>query len=126
MNQYHFIDFFKVLKLIVTCKVPCLLYSRYHIYCPGCGGTRAVIQLLKGHVLTSFLLHPLVLYTVVLLICYLVSNAIGILLRCRDKIGMKLKPGYLVSALVLLIVNWVVKNIFLCGFHMDILQLLNK
>lgn len=126
MNQYHFIDFFKVLKLIFTCKIPCLLYSRYHIYCPGCGGTRAVVQLLKGHVITSFLLHPMVLYTVILLICYFVSNAIGILFRCRDKIGMKLKTGYLVTALVLLLVNCIVKNIFLCGFHIDILQLLNK
>ena len=43
--------------------VPCIFYSAFGLYCPGCGGTRAVSALLHGQILTSFICHPLVLYT---------------------------------------------------------------
>lgn len=44
---------------------PCAFYTDTRIYCPGCGGTRAVVSLLKGNLVQSFLYHPFVLYFVV-------------------------------------------------------------
>ena len=41
---------------------PCFFYQYTGLYCPGCGGTRAVLALLQGHVLQSLWYHPLVLY----------------------------------------------------------------
>jgi Protein of unknown function (DUF2752) len=32
---------------------PCLFHALTGLYCPGCGGTRAVYQLLHGHVLLA-------------------------------------------------------------------------
>ena len=44
---------------------PCVFTSFFGIYCPGCGGTRAVGALLRGHILESVWYHPIVLYTVI-------------------------------------------------------------
>ena len=41
---------------------PCLFRSLTGLYCPGCGGTRALRFLLKGDVMKSLWYHPLVGY----------------------------------------------------------------
>ena len=38
---------------------PCLFYSLTGWYCPGCGSTRALHQLLHGHLRNAFNLNPL-------------------------------------------------------------------
>ena len=40
----------------------CALSRVTHLYCPGCGGTRAVAALLRGDLLTSLQANPLVLW----------------------------------------------------------------
>ncbi|MCI9535933.1 MAG: DUF2752 domain-containing protein [Lachnospiraceae bacterium] len=42
--------------------LPCLFRAMTGLYCPGCGGTRAVQYLLQGRLLLSLRYHPLVLY----------------------------------------------------------------
>ncbi len=42
-----------------TALVPkCYIYEMTGIYCPGCGGTRSVLALLKGQVWTAFKYNP--------------------------------------------------------------------
>jgi hypothetical protein len=48
----------------------CLLYSTTGIPCPGCGGTRAALQLLRGDVLGSLSYHPLLLPAAAALLVY--------------------------------------------------------
>ncbi len=43
----------------------CIFHSLTGLYCPGCGGTRAVRTLLQGDLRMSVQYHPLVLYTVI-------------------------------------------------------------
>ena len=43
-------------------RIPCLFNELTGFYCPGCGGTRAVLALLSGYPVLSFLYHPLVPY----------------------------------------------------------------
>ena len=43
-------------------RMPCLFQMMTGLYCPGCGGTRAVRALLSGHPVLSFLYHPVVPY----------------------------------------------------------------
>ncbi|ADL03247.1 DUF2752 domain-containing protein [Lacrimispora saccharolytica] len=50
------------LKKIFGLGLPCLFHSLTGLYCPGCGGTRAVRSLLQGDLRMSFQYHPLVLY----------------------------------------------------------------
>lgn len=53
----------------------CMFPAFLHIYCPGCGGTRAVRYLMRGDVLRSFMAHPLIIY---LLILYVQSLCVSV------------------------------------------------
>lgn len=57
----------QILWDIVRQGVPCLFHLLTGLYCPGCGGTRAVWYLLHGRIFESIRYHPLVPYTVVVL-----------------------------------------------------------
>lgn len=50
----------------------CSFYKTTGLYCPGCGGTRAVVTLLKGNWIRSFLLHPFVPYFVVVYTIFMI------------------------------------------------------
>lgn len=105
--------------------VPCLFHKLTGLYCPGCGGTRAVIALLKGKFLLSFLYHPLVLYTAAVYLWFMLSHTIEKISRSRLQIGMCYRDGYLWAALVILIINIAVKDIALTAFDTDILKILD-
>lgn len=100
---------------------PCMFHRLTGYYCPGCGGTRAVIAFLHGDFLESFRCHPVVLYAAVLGAWFLVSQTIEKISRHRIRIGMQLREIYLWIALAILILNVLVKNIALGVFHIDLL-----
>lgn len=102
--------------------VPCIFYSAFGLYCPGCGGTRAVSALLHGQILTSFVCHPLVLYTAVLGGWFLISQSIERISRHRVKIGMKYRDGYIWAALGIVIVHFIVRNLLLVVWDIDLLE----
>lgn len=102
--------------------VPCIFYSAFGLYCPGCGGTRAVFALLHGQILTSFICHPLVLYTAVLGGWFLISQSIERISRHRVKIGMRYRDGYIWAALGIVIVHFIVRNLLLIVWDIDLLE----
>lgn len=102
--------------------VPCLVKSTLGIYCPGCGGTRAAAAFLRGDFLTSFICHPLVLYTATVGGWFLISQTIARISGRRLNIGMKYRDGYIWAALVIVIVNFIVKNLLLFLWHVDLLK----
>lgn len=93
----------------------CLFHLVTGWYCPGCGGTRALYLFLTGHWMLSFCFHPLVLYT------FFTFVYIGIRKICNHKYH----PGapLLWGALVLVLANFIIKNVCLF-FHIDLLQML--
>ena len=58
----------KVLKEYFRQGCPCLFRSLTGLYCPGCGGTRAVRYLLQGEIGRSLWYHPLVGYMAVVIV----------------------------------------------------------
>lgn len=101
-------------------RMPCLLYTLFHVYCPGCGGTRAVFALLRGDVLQSLYYHPVVVYTVVMYAWYLISNTVQWLSKEKIRIGTNFKTWYGVVAIVIIVVNWVVRNVLLLVWEITI------
>ncbi len=89
--------------------IPCFLSSVMGIYCPGCGGTRAVLALLKGHLLLSVWYHPLVLYAVVIAGGFMITQGLH-----RFGIqwihGWKFHSWYLYGAVILIGCNFLIKN----------------
>ncbi len=101
----------------------CVIYRFTGFLCPGCGGTRAFTALLQGHLWESFLYHPLVIYGVGLYVCFMGSHTLARFMRMR---GMKWKNGYLTMALVLLVGNFIIKNLIHLITGVDVLAWLGQ
>ena len=92
----------------------CWVWNHWHIYCPGCGGTRAVIALIHGEILKAFWYHPAVPVIVGLGGVYLVSQTIWRLRGCRGW-TLHYNPRWPVWLAALFLVNCVVRNVlWLC------------
>ncbi len=92
---------------------PCTFHLLTGYYCPGCGGTRAVIALLHGHLLQSFFYHPFVPFVALLGGWFMLSQTIEQISRHRIGIGMHYRNIYLWITLILIFGNWIVKNLVL-------------
>lgn len=100
--------------------MPCLFHLLTGLYCPGCGGTRAVKYLLQGQWALSFRCHPLVLYGVGALALELVSVLAGrVLGKPLVRPGKEISLVY--GGVVLVVVNWIVKNGALLVLGVDLL-----
>lgn len=90
------------------------------LYCPGCGGTRAVRSLLKGDLWMSFRYHPLVLYTVFAIL-------LEVILRMASKVwghpknSIKRERALILIGAGIVIVNWIFKNYMLVFQGIDLL-----
>ncbi len=101
-------------------RMPCMFQMLTGLYCPGCGGTRGVNYLLHGRLLESFIYHPLVLYMAVVIAAEAISYQAA---RCFKRPGLYLghEQQLIIVAVGIIAVNWVVKNVLLIGFHIDLL-----
>ena len=89
---------------------PCLFHEMTGLYCPGCGGTRAFHLLIQGKVGASLYYHPLVLYGGILYVWFMVSNTIEFASRGRFKVGMRYRNWYVRAGVIILAVNFCIKN----------------
>lgn len=101
---------------------PCLFKLLTGLYCPGCGGTRAVRALLHGEVLLSLQYHPLVLYTVVVTGAELLS--LGVARAAKNpRLYLGHETLFVYIAVGIVIINWAMKNVLLLFFGIDLLPL---
>lgn len=89
----------------------CWIYENFGIYCPGCGCTRALINLVQGNIIKSLYYNPTVLYTVIVLIIYLVGNTIAKVLKKDSKYILKYTPILIYVGIFILIGTCIVKNL---------------
>lgn len=95
--------------------VPCFFRTLFGMYCPGCGGTRALLALLGGHFLQALWYHPLVPFSAVIFLGFLLTQGL-------HRIGFKKVKGwrfhywYLWVGAAIIAVNFIVKNILLLRF----------
>ena len=97
---------------------PCMMYKFLGVYCPGCGGTRAIEALLQGKILLSLWYHPLVLYVVIIGGGFMITQTLERLFgRIR---GWRFHTWYLYGAVVITILNCIIKNILLFCFQITL------
>lgn len=110
--------YIKVLLPILP-SIPCVFWDRLGVYCPGCGGTRAVQALFQGRLLASLWYHPLVMYTVLVFGGFMLTNTLERWHVLNIK-GWKFHDWYLYVALVIVVVNFILKNALLMAFHITL------
>lgn len=98
---------------IIGYSLPCTLYTWTGFYCPGCGGTRAIIALAKGKILESFYLHPFVPYAAFVGGWFMLSQTIERVSKGRIKIALHFRMIYVWIALALIAINVIYKNAML-------------
>lgn len=109
----------KILRALL--HAPCVFHLLTGLYCPGCGGTRAVRYLLKGQLGNSVQYHPLVLYAAVLMLMGGVGAGLA---RVTGKPKWRLGNEKLLIAIAIGIVlfNWCWKNYMLVVYGIDLLS----
>ena len=101
-------------------KIVCLFKETLHAYCPGCGGTRAVGALLRFDFVHSFIYNPTVLVTAVIFLDIDLRALVSVIKG--DPRYLKSFPSkifFVIPAVIL--INFVVRNILLFGFGIDLL-----
>lgn len=99
---------------------PCVFRRLSGIYCPGCGGTRAVRALLGGHFFLCLYFHPFVFYCFVMYVIFMLSHTIE-LIQSHKKVphrkhsvkGLKFKISYVYIGILIILIQWILKNIML-------------
>ena len=105
---------------------PCMLNQLTGLYCPGCGGTRALRYLLSGRLLKSLYYNPIVAYVFFPWIWLLITQSVYMirkklhiditgLLSGRFLRPLTVRPWYIYTGIIILLLQCFIKNIvFLC------------
>ncbi len=115
-------DFVEVFYSVIygIFHMPCMFHLLTGLYCPGCGGTRAVRYLLRGDLVQSFVYHPLVPYMALVVLFLAGSKALAVIKKRPEWCPVREMTFVYVGAGIIL-VNWIVKNICLIFWGIDLL-----
>ena len=115
------IALFFVTHLLKEHEIECIIASNFHMYCPGCGGTRSAWALLNFDIISSVkynisvpLLCLMYFYYNVVLITAIIKNKKEYAFTKRDNLIMYIFLG-------VVILNFILKNFLLWGFDIDLL-----
>lgn len=90
----------------------CWIWTHLHLYCPGCGGTRALIALFHGQFFRALWYHPAFALGAVWWIVYMGSQTIW---RLRGHKGWVLRYSdrWLLELVLIAGINCIVRNLLL-------------
>ena len=88
---------------------PCIFRQLTHLYCPGCGGTRAIKFLLHGKIIESLFYHPFVGYSIGCIVIFMISHTARYITKGKIK-GLAYRNLYLFIGLLIIVLNVIWKN----------------
>ncbi|MDD3184673.1 MAG: DUF2752 domain-containing protein [Anaerostipes sp.] len=100
--------------------MPCIFKLLTGLYCPVCGGTRAMLAFLHFHFVESFLCNPIFIYLVVIT-CWLITGWILKKLGRKNADKFKFHMWMLYLGLGILLVVFVARNVGVYAFGYDYL-----
>ena len=110
-----------IITIIGAFRIPgCIFYTKFNIYCPACGATRAFIHLLDGNVLQSIISNPMVFYLILVVIIYLVLYAYIKLKNKKKKTITKYCKISFYIGIFLILANFIIRNVLLHVYNIHI------
>ena len=96
----------------------CEFSKVFHLYCPGCGGTRAIQYLLHGKILSSLLSNPIPINTAVLVLR--IWSALGHNVLFPKKKEWKIMHQWEMWGILVVVIGFfVLRNLALVFFGWD-------
>ncbi len=109
------------LFLMGAFRIPgCIFYTKFHIYCPACGATRAFIHLLNGNVWQSIISNPMVFYLILVVIIYLGLYLYTKLKGQKEEMITKYCKISFYIGIFLIITNFIIRNVLLHVYNIHI------
>ncbi len=102
-------------------EMRCYIHDWLHIYCVGCGGTRAIFALLQGDILLSLYYNPAIVLGGILIVYY----ELGFIITLIKKNGKRYYCTSLIPVVLFLVVVLafsVVRNYLLFVYQVDMLR----
>ncbi len=98
----------------------CSFYELTHLYCPGCGGTRALESLLRLDILASLKYNAILFPGILLFIYYDIRSFVAVYLE-DDKYFLENKYIPILVYTIFVVVYFIVRNVLLiCGVDLMI------
>ena len=97
----------------------CRFKEKFHLYCPGCGGSRALVALLKFDLISSFVLYPPLLITVIIL-SFLYIRVFLSFIKNDEKYVNGFHFGSLIIIPAVILLHFVLRNVLLL-FGIDLI-----
>ena len=117
------IVFFIILQcypVTISFHYPCLWKEIMHMYCPGCGGTRAVNELLHFHFIKSFLSNPIVIYLAGVFLYYYVGTTLAVWCKGR-RIFFRAGNWIWIAGVSIIVLNTILRNYLAIIYGIDYL-----
>lgn len=88
----------------------CFIYNLFHIPCPGCGCTRASIELLKGNIINSIKYNPLPLLLIIICSIVILWNVIDYIRKKKtfEEFIEKYKQIIIMISIIITIIVWII------------------
>lgn len=99
---------FFYMKYIASLNIPCFVYLTTGYWCPGCGGTRSMVELSKGHIIRSLHYNPIsviLLINFILMYIQLIFNTHNIKKRVLPENDM-----YIVILVIAMLFYYLIRN----------------
>lgn len=90
------------------------------IYCPGCGGTRALGAILHGRILKSVIYNPAVVLGALLIIYYDVRAMLSLITGNAQKYLGRINHRFLIAYPIVILAYAVLRDILLICFKIDL------
>ena len=107
-------------KLSIEAGLKCSMVENLHIYCPGCGGTRSVYALLHLDIISSIRYNIVVPFGIFVFLFYDIRAIISVVKK-EENLFEKQKFILVYVFIGILLINFVVRNILLWGFGIDLI-----
>ena len=98
----------------------CAFLKTTHMYCPGCGGTRAVFSLLAGNVIKSLCYNPAVVLGALLVLYYEITVIMTICSK-KGRVYYCRSPWPVYIYVLIVLIFAVVRDVLLVVFGIDLL-----